>query len=153
MLGTYTHHSVRSQPVLNLQLCSKLSLKSLIQSVKSEDSALASSLLAGSLQAPCVAVFPSYSLCKLLAWLCSLPIPCSSSLRGCVPFPFPAQAPCVAVSPSHSLLKLLAWLCSLPIPCSSSLRGCVPFPFPAQAPCMAVFPSHSLLKLLLKLLA
>ena len=55
-------------------------------------------------QAPSVAVFPSYSLLKLL--LC----------------------------PSYSLLKLLLWLCSLPIPCSSSFCGCVPFLFPAQAP-------------------
>ena len=48
-------------------------------------------------QASCVAVFPSYSLLKLLVWLCSLPIPCSSSLCGCVPFLFPSQAPCVAM--------------------------------------------------------
>ena len=106
--------------------------------MKSEDSALASSLLQA-LQA----------VRKLLVWLCSLPIPCSSSLCGCVPFLFAAQAPCVAVFPSYSLLKLLVWLCSLPIRCcSSSLCGCVPFLFPAQAPCVAVFPSYSLLKLL-----
>ena len=141
--------AVQPQPVATvMQQTLTCTLYSWIRSVKYEDSALTLSLLTGSLQAPCVAVFPSHSLLKLLVWLCSLPIPCSSSLRGCVPFLFPAQAPCVAVFPSYSLLKLLAWLCSLPIPCSSSLRGCVPFLFPAQAPCIAVFPSYSLLKLL-----
>ena len=59
-------------------------------------------------QAPCVAVIPSYSLLKILVWLCSLPIPCSSSLCGCVPFLLPSLAPCVAVFPSFSLLKLLS---------------------------------------------
>ena len=163
-----------------------------------------SSSLHGSLFSPCV--FCSYSLLKLLAWLpilslcvlflfpaqapcvapysllvCSVPIPCSSSLRGslfppcvfcsysllkllawlpilslCVLFLFPAQAPCVA---PYSLL-----VCSVPIPCSSSLRGslfppcvfcsysllkllawlpilslCVLFLFPAQAPCVAPY--------------
>ena len=47
-------------------------------------------------QAPCVAVFPSYSLLKLLVWLCSLPTPCSSSLCGCVP----------------CSISLHVWLCS-----------------------------------------
>ena len=55
-----------------------LILDSWIRSVKYEDSALTLSLLTGSLQAPCVAVFPSYPLLKLLAWLCSLPGPCSA---------------------------------------------------------------------------
>ena len=98
---------------------------------------------------------PHKELVKSLPFLLvSLPIPCSSSLCGCVPFLFPAQAPCVAVFPSYSLLnslcgcvpflfpaQLLVWLCSLPIPCTSSLCGCVPL-FPAQAPCVAVFPPY-----------
>ena len=46
LLGHNTHHSMQPQPVLFVQSLSNLSLDSWIQSVKCEDSPLASSLLA-----------------------------------------------------------------------------------------------------------